>query len=74
MPGTKYHLEHCWNYKRDWKASCSAGLHGGNYPLHNHMHNVNHCCIHVIIQFTEYQNCNYSSSVATLLPNIVIYK
>lgn len=56
------------------KLVCSAGLHGWNYPLHNHMHNVNHCCKHDVVQFTEYQNCNDSSYVATLLPKIVNYK
>lgn len=35
---------------------------------------VNHCCVHVLVQFTEYQNCNHSSSFAAVLPKIVICK
>lgn len=61
------HLEHCWNYKLGWKACLFSGI-AWMKLLHNHLHTVNHCCINVVIQFTEYQNCTDSSSAATLLP------
>lgn len=56
------HLEHCWNYKLGWKA-CLFSRIAWMKLLHNHLHTVNHCCINVVIQFTEYQNC----SLATIL-------